>query len=101
MPIYEYQCQACGHQFERMQKMSDEPIKVCPVCEKEAVSKLISAPSFQLKGNGWYVTDFRGQNSDAKTTSSDTSTSSSKTDAAPQSAKPSSNTDAAGSTSSD
>ena len=54
MPIYEYECQACGHRFEEWQKMSDEPIKVCPKCKKRKVEKLISQTSFQLKGGGWY-----------------------------------------------
>jgi putative FmdB family regulatory protein len=54
MPIYEYECQACGHRFEEWQKMSDEPIKVCPKCKKRKVEKLISHTSFQLKGGGWY-----------------------------------------------
>ena len=54
MPIYEYECQACGHRFEEWQKMADEPIKVCPKCKKRKVEKLISHTSFQLKGGGWY-----------------------------------------------
>jgi putative FmdB family regulatory protein len=54
MPIYEYECQACGHRFEEWQKMSDAPIKVCPKCRKKKVEKLISHTSFQLKGGGWY-----------------------------------------------
>lgn len=54
MPIYEYECQACGHRFEEWQKMSDEPIKVCPACAAPRVEKLISHSSFQLKGGGWY-----------------------------------------------
>ncbi len=54
MPIYEYECQACGHRFEEWQKMSDEPIRVCPKCAAARVEKLISHSSFQLKGGGWY-----------------------------------------------
>ena len=54
MPIYEYECQACGHAFEAWQKMSDKPIKVCPKCKARKVEKLISHTSFQLKGGGWY-----------------------------------------------
>jgi putative FmdB family regulatory protein len=54
MPIYEYECQACGHAFEEWQKMSDKPIKVCPKCKARKVEKLISHTSFQLKGGGWY-----------------------------------------------
>jgi putative FmdB family regulatory protein len=54
MPIYEYECQACGHRFEEWQKMADEPIRVCPKCTVPKVEKLISHTSFQLKGGGWY-----------------------------------------------
>ena len=54
MPIYEYSCPDCGHQFEAMQKFSDDPITVCPACEQENVRKLLSAPAFHLKGGGWY-----------------------------------------------
>ncbi len=69
MPIYEYQCQRCGHELEAMQKMSEEPLKVCPECGESALQKLISAAGFQLKGSGWYVTDFRdkGKKKDTKT----------------------------------
>lgn len=59
MPIYEYQCQSCGHQLEALQKISDEPLKDCPACHKPELSKLISAASFRLKGGGWYETDFK------------------------------------------
>jgi putative FmdB family regulatory protein len=54
MPIYEYECQACGHRFEEWQKMSDKPVKACPKCKARKVDKLISHTSFQLKGGGWY-----------------------------------------------
>jgi putative FmdB family regulatory protein len=54
MPIYEYECQACGHTFEEWQKMSDKPVRVCPKCKARKVQKLISQTSFQLKGGGWY-----------------------------------------------
>jgi putative FmdB family regulatory protein len=59
MPIYEYQCQACGHQLEVLQKVSDAPLKKCPECGKPRLQKLMSAPSFRLKGGGWYETDFK------------------------------------------
>jgi putative FmdB family regulatory protein len=59
MPIYEYQCAACGHQFEVLQKVSDKSISMCPDCGKDALKKLISAPAFRLKGSGWYETDFK------------------------------------------
>ncbi|KTD05156.1 zinc ribbon domain-containing protein [Fluoribacter gormanii] len=62
MPIYEYQCTSCNHHFDLMQKISDEPVKQCPVCYKDTVIKLISAAGFQLKGTGWYATDFKNKN---------------------------------------
>ena len=57
MPLYEYQCDACGHRFERIQKFSDPPLTECPKCGG-AVQKLVSSPAFQFKGSGWYVTDY-------------------------------------------
>jgi len=57
MPIYEYQCEKCGHRFEKIQKFSDPPLESCPKCGG-AVQKLQSAPAFQFKGTGWYVTDY-------------------------------------------
>jgi putative FmdB family regulatory protein len=57
MPLYEYECDACGHRFEVIQKFSDAPIEKCPVCGG-SVHKLQSAPAFQFKGTGWYVTDY-------------------------------------------
>lgn len=59
MPIYEYQCQSCGHQLEKLQKMSDPLLTDCPECQKSALIKLVSAGGFQLKGSGWYKTDFK------------------------------------------
>lgn len=59
MPIYEYQCTACGHQLEAIQKFSDEPLKDCPECHKPDLQKLVSSSAFHLKGGGWYVTDIR------------------------------------------
>ncbi len=60
MPIYEYQCQACGNEHEALQKMSAEPLVECPACNKPELKKKISAAGFRLKGNGWYETDFKG-----------------------------------------
>ncbi|MDE3157103.1 MAG: zinc ribbon domain-containing protein [Acidobacteriota bacterium] len=57
MPLYEYRCDACGHQFEIIQKFSDPPVETCPKCGG-AVTKLISSPAIQFKGTGWYVTDY-------------------------------------------
>ena len=59
MPIYEYECTACQHQFDEVQKMNDPVITLCPMCSQETVIRLISAAGFQLKGTGWYVTDFK------------------------------------------
>jgi putative FmdB family regulatory protein len=59
MPIYEYQCTACGHHFDTIQTFKDEPLIHCPVCGEAALKKLISAPAFHLKGEGWYATDFK------------------------------------------
>jgi len=59
MPIYEYECAACGHQLEAIQKLSDAPLRICPSCGKEELKKLLSAPGFRLKGTGWYETDFK------------------------------------------
>ena len=59
MPIYAYRCETCGHAKDVIQKFSDTPLSVCPSCGAETFRKQLSAPSFQLKGSGWYVTDFR------------------------------------------
>jgi putative regulatory protein, FmdB family len=59
MPIYEYQCQACGHEHEALQKLSAEPLKICPACSQPELMKKISAAGFRLKGGGWYETDFK------------------------------------------
>ncbi len=64
MPIYEYRCEACGHEFEELQKINDAPVVHCPVCDKDAVHRLISKTSFQLKGGGWYK-DLYGSSSSA------------------------------------
>ena len=59
MPIYEYQCQACDHAFEKLQKISDEPLRDCPACLKPSLEKKVSAAGFRLSGGGWYETDFK------------------------------------------
>jgi putative FmdB family regulatory protein len=61
MPIYEYSCGSCGHNLEAFQKMSDAPLQTCPECHKATLTKLISAAGFQLKGTGWYATDFKNK----------------------------------------
>jgi putative FmdB family regulatory protein len=60
MPIYAYRCEACGFAKDVLQKMSDPQLTVCPSCGKESFKKQVTAAGFQLKGSGWYVTDFRG-----------------------------------------
>ena len=68
MPIYEYHCNKCSHNFEAMQKIGDNLIKSCPKCNGDEVKKLMSAPPFHLKGTGWYATDFKdkAKNTDKK-----------------------------------
>jgi putative FmdB family regulatory protein len=62
MPIYEYVCSECEHALEALQKINDAPLQVCPACDKDALKKKISAPSFRLSGSGWYETDFKSTN---------------------------------------
>jgi len=59
MPIYEYRCEACGEGLEKLQKLSDAPLEICPACGEPKLKKLISAAGFRLKGSGWYETDFK------------------------------------------
>ena len=66
MPIYEYQCENCEHKMEAIQKISDAPLKDCPVCKQETLRKLVSAAAFKLTGTGWYETDFKHNNRKAK-----------------------------------
>ena len=61
MPIYEYRCSSCGHQQEFLQKVSDAPVTVCTQCGKETFEKMLTAAGFQLKGSGWYATDFKNK----------------------------------------
>ncbi len=61
MPVYEYQCQKCRHHLEKLQKVSDSALRACPQCGEEELIKLISAAGFQLKGSGWYATDFKNK----------------------------------------
>ena len=82
MPIYEYVCSDCGHEFEKLQKMSDAPLRDCPDCELPSLKKKISAPGFRLSGSGWYETDFKAdkQKNLSKTDGADKSDTPSKTD---------------------
>ncbi|MDF3917402.1 MULTISPECIES: zinc ribbon domain-containing protein [Salinicola] len=59
MPIYEYECKACGHRLEKLQKLSAAPLTDCPACERSELSRLVSAAGFRLAGGGWYETDFK------------------------------------------
>jgi len=75
MPIYEYQCTNCGHQLEKLQKISDAPLTDCPECQQSTLKKMLSAGGFRLKGTGWYETDFKGakKNTQGDSKSSDSS----------------------------
>ena len=92
MPIYEYRCAACGEEHEALQKVSEPPLTVCPACGKKALKKQLSAAGFQLKGSGWYATDFKGpakkpaeKKTEAKTEAKTETKSESKTDTKPAS----------------
>ncbi len=89
MPIYEYRCRSCGHELEKLQRLSDTDLIECPACESSSLQRFISAAAFRLKGSGWYETDFKkgdrrnlsessGEESDAKTTKADTESKDSK-----------------------
>jgi len=92
MPLYEYECEKCGHRFEKIRKFSDPPIDTCPVCGG-TVHKMQSAPAFQFKGTGWYVTDYgksgKTDGKETKTTPESPKTEPAKTDAAPSTSTPS------------
>ncbi|UXZ55555.1 zinc ribbon domain-containing protein [Halomonas sp. 7T] len=77
MPIYEYECKACGHRMEKLQKISADPLKECPACQRDGLERLVSAAGFRLAGGGWYETDFKTGSkknlaADGQTTSSAT-----------------------------
>ena len=63
MPLYEYECQACHHRFEQIQKFSDPLVRKCPKCGRKKVQKLLSPPAVQFKGSGWYITDYQRKGS--------------------------------------
>jgi putative FmdB family regulatory protein len=87
MPIYEYQCKACGHRLEKLQKINATPLSDCPSCEKPELSRLISAAGFRLAGGGWYETDFKSGSK--KNLAGDNSDKRGKTPAAAESKTPS------------
>lgn len=72
MPIYAYRCNACGHEKDVMQKVSDPRLTTCPACGAESFSKQLTAPGFQLKGSGWYATDFKGGSKPTETKAAET-----------------------------
>lgn len=103
MPIYEYQCQSCSHELEKLQKLSDASLTLCPQCGKEELRRKISAAGFRLKGAGWYETDFKkggkknlagdaGASSDSSSSSSAPSPSSSPSSSSSSSAPPAAST---------
>ncbi len=85
MPIYEYKCSSCNHQFDAIQKMNDDPIKTCPHCAKDKAVRLVSAAGFQLKGSGWYATDFKTKPKSETSTASTTDSKSTDTTTTPSS----------------
>jgi putative FmdB family regulatory protein len=101
MPIYAYKCGSCGHAKDVLQKISDAPLDTCPACGAQAFSKQLTAAGFQLKGSGWYVTDFRGGSggsgaaAGAAATPTDTAASGAAGESTASSATPSSDTPAA------
>jgi len=94
VPIYEYRCQSCAHQLEKLQKMSDAVLIDCPECGQPALNRLISAAAFRLKGSGWYETDFKKDNKRNLAESSDKSTSGKETSSKETSDKKSSGNEA-------
>ncbi len=95
MPIYAYKCDACGHAKDVLQKMSDDPISECPACGAPKFSKQLTAPGFQLKGTGWYATDFKGGGTAAAAAQSTDAAGTATADAVSASPTPSSGSEAA------
>jgi len=94
MPIYEYRCTSCGHELEALQKLSDPRLVTCPACSAEALIKKVSAAGFQLKGSGWYATDFRNSGAAAPKKTSDKAADGKAGDAKPDAASTPSETKA-------
>jgi len=88
MPIYAFQCQACGHHFDRLQKLSDADPTECPECAQAAVTRKLTAPSFRLAGGGWYETDFKKDGKRNLAEKGDAPKADVKPDAKPAEAKP-------------
>ena len=92
MPLYEYQCEACGKRFEIIQKFSDPPAETCRVCGNGPVQRLLSSPAIQFKGTGWYITDYSQK---GKSSGADTGSGGSPSDKDGKDAKPGGKSDAA------
>ena len=86
MPIYAYRCAACGHSRDVLQKMSDAPLTVCSACNAEQFLKQLTAAGFQLKGSGWYATDFKGGGGGTSAAAADTASGATASDSAPAAA---------------
>jgi putative FmdB family regulatory protein len=98
MPIYAYKCSACGHTKDALQKMSDAPLTDCPACGKATFSKQVTAAGFQLKGGGWYVTDFKSGNQAAPAAKAEGDTKAEPAVADAAAAKPETKSDSASAT---
>lgn len=92
MPIYAYRCESCGHAKDVLQKMSDPVLSTCPACGAETFKKQLTAAGFQLKGSGWYVTDFRGGSGGAASAAASGTAAAASTEAAPAASSPSEST---------
>ena len=88
MPIYAFECAACGHSFDRLQKMSEPDPAACPACNEPQVRRQLTAPQFRLAGGGWYETDFKKDGDRKRNLAGDSSTSSSSSESKPAEAKP-------------
>ena len=93
MPIYEYRCKACAHELEVIQKITEEPLRFCPECGKEELTKLVSAAGFRLKGGGWYETDFKGNSDKKKNLAGESKADTPKAESKSESAKPAPSSD--------
>ena len=98
MPIYAYRCEACGFAKDVLQKMSDAPLSQCPECGKDAFRKQVTAAGFQLKGSGWYVTDFRGGSGGTSAPATGDAAPAAPADAAPAAAAPAAESSSASTT---
>jgi len=93
MPFYEYQCAACGHHHEELQKVSDRALRKCPACGRPSLKRLVSAPVFRLKGGGWYETDFKNDKEAKRNLAGDKEPTTEKAAEKPADAKPDTKTD--------